>query len=85
MFVVDCVSTAQTLISLYCRKGSVDMAHRVNDAGENVTASEIEEHGSQESKKSGLSLRAVIICFLQVKTPHFCRKFSPGTGGEFLC
>jgi hypothetical protein len=26
-----------------------------------------------------------ILCFLQVKTPHFCRTFSPGTGGEFLC
>ncbi|MGI6575351.1 MAG: hypothetical protein ACOX3A_05830 [bacterium] len=26
-----------------------------------------------------------IRCFLQVKIPHFCRTFSPGTGGEFLC
>ena len=25
------------------------------------------------------------ICFLQVKIPHFCKTFSPGTSGEFLC
>ena len=25
------------------------------------------------------------VCFLQVKTPHFCKRFSSGTGGEFLC
>lgn len=24
-------------------------------------------------------------CFLQVRSPHFCKIFSPGTGGEFLC
>jgi hypothetical protein len=24
-------------------------------------------------------------CFLQVDFPHYCRTFSPGTGGEFLC
>jgi C4-dicarboxylate transporter DctM subunit len=24
-------------------------------------------------------------CFLQVKIPHFCKKISPGTGGELLC
>ena len=23
-------------------------------------------------------------CFLQVKIPHFCKYFSPGTGGEFF-
>ena len=23
-------------------------------------------------------------CFLQVKIPHFCKTFSPGTGGEFF-
>jgi hypothetical protein len=25
------------------------------------------------------------ICFLQEKFPHFCKNFSPGTGGEILC
>jgi hypothetical protein len=25
------------------------------------------------------------MCFLQVKIPQFCKSFSPGTGGEFLC
>jgi hypothetical protein len=24
-------------------------------------------------------------CFLQEKFPHFCKNFSPGTGGEILC
>ncbi len=24
-------------------------------------------------------------CFLQEKIPHFCKDFSPGTGGEFFC
>jgi len=24
-------------------------------------------------------------CFLQEEIPHFCKEFSPGTGGEFLC
>jgi DNA-binding transcriptional LysR family regulator len=24
-------------------------------------------------------------CFLQDEFPHFCKTFSPGTGGEFLC
>ncbi|MFA5577450.1 MAG: response regulator [Tissierellaceae bacterium] len=24
-------------------------------------------------------------CFLQGEIPHFCKSFSPGTGGEFLC
>ncbi|TYP47429.1 putative RNA methyltransferase [Thermosediminibacter litoriperuensis] len=24
-------------------------------------------------------------CFLQEEIPHFCKGFSPGTGGEFLC
>jgi len=24
-------------------------------------------------------------CFLQVKIPQFCKKFSPGTSGELLC
>jgi len=24
-------------------------------------------------------------CFLQEEIPHFCKDFSPGTGGEFLC
>jgi len=23
--------------------------------------------------------------FLQEKIPHFCKDFSPGTGGEFFC
>lgn len=23
-------------------------------------------------------------CFLQGEIPHFCKRFSPGTGGEFL-
>jgi len=23
-------------------------------------------------------------CFLQIKIPHFCKNFSPGTSGEFL-
>jgi len=27
----------------------------------------------------------VVTCFLQAKIPHFCRTFSPGTGGGFLC
>jgi hypothetical protein len=26
-----------------------------------------------------------IKCFLQEKFPHFCKNFSPGTGGEILC
>lgn len=26
-----------------------------------------------------------LACFLQVKIPHFCKNFSPGTSGEFLC
>ena len=25
------------------------------------------------------------LCFLQEKFPHFCKNFSPGTGGEILC
>jgi Zn-dependent peptidase ImmA (M78 family) len=25
------------------------------------------------------------MCFLQEKIPHFCKDFSPGTGGEFFC
>ena len=24
-------------------------------------------------------------CFLQVKIPQFCKRFSPGTSGELLC
>jgi len=24
-------------------------------------------------------------CFLQIKIPHFCKTFPPGTGGEFFC
>jgi hypothetical protein len=28
---------------------------------------------------------AMLRCFLQVKIPQFCKSFSPGTGGEFLC
>jgi len=40
---------------------------------------------------SGITLQAdtigkeALACFLQVKIPHFCKCFSPGTGGEFLC
>jgi hypothetical protein len=26
-----------------------------------------------------------LYCFLQEKFPHFCKNFSPGTGGEILC
>jgi biopolymer transport protein ExbD len=26
-----------------------------------------------------------VSCFLQTQIPHFCKTFSPGTGGEFLC
>ena len=26
-----------------------------------------------------------IKCFLQIKIPHFCKTFPPGTGGEFFC
>ena len=26
----------------------------------------------------------LIACFLQVKIPHFCKYFSPGTSGEFF-
>jgi hypothetical protein len=26
-----------------------------------------------------------LLCFLQEKFPHFCKNFSPGTGGEILC
>jgi len=26
-----------------------------------------------------------LVCFLQDEFPHFCKTFSPGTGGEFLC
>ena len=26
-----------------------------------------------------------LVCFLQEKIPHFCKDFSPGTGGEFFC
>jgi len=41
-------------------------------------------------KASGLSARDFcrqhsITCFLQEKIPHFCKDFSPGTGGEFFC
>jgi hypothetical protein len=39
-------------------------------------------------KKGGKSMKKLIkevTCFLQLKIPHFCKTFSSGTGGEFLC
>ncbi|WP_235715223.1 bifunctional DNA primase/polymerase [Acetivibrio thermocellus] len=44
-----------------------------------VVAPSIHVSGNQYQWLEGHS------CFLQVRSPHFCKIFSPGTGGEFLC
>jgi hypothetical protein len=43
----------------------------------------------QEEITSGTHLEKLCliekgVCFLQIKIPHFCKIFSPGTGGEFF-
>jgi len=41
---------------------------------------------SADTKENAAWLKQLIIdCFLQEKFPHFCKNFSPGTGGEILC
>ena len=38
-----------------------------------------------DKEKKTVAAFAGDMCFLQLKIPHFCKTFSSGTGGEFLC
>jgi len=44
----------------------------------------VRSEGRIISKAAYTILGVDLDCFLQIKIPHFCKNFSPGTGGEFL-
>jgi hypothetical protein len=47
--------------------------------------SHIRTHKLIEQFMGFFILKNNVECFLQEKFPHFCKNFSPGTGGEILC